>query len=213
MKPILVTLFITFSFSVLSQDYRRFEEEVATLIQSTKDQQGTSPIIFTGSSSIRLWDTKRHFPKKNIINHGFGGSETSDLVCYVKELVLSREPGQVFIYEGDNDLANGKSIDVVIADMKTLLRVLKRNLPQIPIHIISPKPSVSRWNLKDQYQELNEELKALCDKKDLVTFVDVWSPMLNKQGKVNKTLFIEDGLHLNENGYGIWRNTITPYLN
>ena len=36
--------------------------------------------------------------------------------------------------------------------------------------------------------------------------------MLLKNGKADPNLFVEDGLHMNENGYQIWKNLVKPYL-
>lgn len=62
-------------------------------------------IVFTGSSSVRLWrKLQEEFPNHQIINSGFGGSQASDLLYFIDELILSYNPKKVFIYEGDNDL-------------------------------------------------------------------------------------------------------------
>lgn len=195
------------------QDHKRFEEDVEKLTAALNETNYESPIVFAGSSSIRFWDTKKYFPDEKIINHGFGGSETSDLVCYVRELILAAKPSQIFIYEGDNDLNSGKSVDLVLADMKTLLRIIKRNMPDVPVHIISPKPSIARWNLRERYVSLNEELRAICKEREEVTFIDVWTPMLDEEGNLKEDLFIDDGLHMNDTGYDIWKAVIRPHLN
>lgn len=211
------TFLLAFSFFltyiVYCQDHRRFEEEVKELTEALNKKTYDAPVVFTGSSSIRFWDTEKYFPDGNIINHGFGGSETSDLVCYVRELILSVKPSQIFIYEGDNDLNSGKTVDLVLADMKTLLRIIKRNMPETPVHIISPKPSIARWELRERYISLNNELKALCQKKEQVTFIDVWTPMLDEEGNLKEGLFTDDGLHMNAMGYEIWSEVVRPYLN
>lgn len=199
--------------TVFGQDHKRFEEDVKKLSEALEENNYESPIVFAGSSSIRFWDTEKHFPNENIINHGFGGSETSDLVCYVRELILKPKPSRIFIYEGDNDLNSGKTVDLVLADMKTLLRIIKRNMPETPVHIISPKPSIARWELRERYVSLNEQLMALCQEREQVTYIDVWTPMLDDEGNLKEDLFIEDGLHMNEAGYEIWTDVVRPHLN
>ena len=37
--------------------------------------------------------------------------------------------------------------------------------------------------------------------------------MLYADGSLNKTVFIEDGLHMNMQGYDIWVQTIEPLMN
>jgi len=36
--------------------------------------------------------------------------------------------------------------------------------------------------------------------------------MLNEQGEPNPLLYGNDGLHLNDAGYELWRQAIAPYL-
>jgi lysophospholipase L1-like esterase len=43
-------------------------------------------------------------------------------------------------------------------------------------------------------------------------FVDVYYLMLTKDGKMRPELFLDDNLHMNENGYMIWKDAITPFL-
>ena len=196
-----------------AQDPSRFAEEVQKLLEETKTKKESKPVIFAGSSSFKLWDDlEATFPDQNIVNHGFGGSQTSDLIMYSPLLITNYKPSKVFIYEGDNDLAEGKSVDIVVADIKTLLRVIKKRLPDISIFIVSPKPSISRWNLKEEYAELNSKLANLCDYRENITFVNVWDKMLLENGKLNKKIFVEDGLHMNKLGYDIWTQVIAEHL-
>jgi lysophospholipase L1-like esterase len=77
--------------------------------------------------------------------------------------------------------------------------------------LISAKPSITRWALKRKYRRLNRKFKRLSRKEELLQFVDVWNPMLEKN-KLNKDLFIDDGLHMNPKGYAIWYTAIKPFL-
>ena len=45
-----------------------------------------------------------------------------------------------------------------------------------------------------------------------VGYVDVFSRMLDADGKANRTLFLQDMLHMNQEGYKIWQDAIRPYL-
>jgi lysophospholipase L1-like esterase len=45
-----------------------------------------------------------------------------------------------------------------------------------------------------------------------VKYVDVWTPMLDANGEVQKDIFISDGLHMNKKGYDIWGQVFKPYI-
>jgi lysophospholipase L1-like esterase len=51
----------------------------------------------------------------------------------------------------------------------------------------------------------------LKDKKN-AAFIDVFHSMLDKEGNPDKSIFLEDGLHMNAKGYVIWQKIIQPYL-
>ena len=196
------------------KDPARFKEEVTVLTADDKSINKTNLILFTGSSSIRVWkDLQTCFPKKNVLNRGFGGSEMSDLVYYFDQLILPYQPKQIFIYEGDNDTNSGKSPEQILADADRILsRIRSEVSPTVEILFIAAKPSVARSSLKEQYLKFNSELKAWTEKQKNVKFIDVWTPMMDKTGNVQSDLFVDDNLHMNEKGYAIWKKVIASYI-
>src|SRR4051794_5572805 len=50
------------------------------------------PILFVGSSSIRMWKVEESFPDLPVMNRGFGGSEISDSVYYANRIVIPYKP-------------------------------------------------------------------------------------------------------------------------
>ena len=170
-------------------------------------------VLFTGSSSIAMWeDIEEYFPAHKVINRGFGGSEFSDLLYYADRVIYPYQPSQIFIYEGDNDIASGKSVESILKEAKQLREEIKKELPDTKVIFISPKPSLSRWELKETYEEFNRKLEEYTNETESTEFADVWSPMLDQNGKVLPDLFIEDGLHMNSKGYDIWQQVLAPYM-
>jgi lysophospholipase L1-like esterase len=214
LRSVLLTVIFSFSILIHAQDPRRFQKEVDTIEQKNhKKINSHDLIVFTGSSSIRRWQNiQDYFPGKNIINTGFGGSQMSDLLYYSDSVIIKYKPVQVFIYEGDNDIAAGKKADDVIwAAMELFGKIIKK-IPDIQIVIISVKPSVLRWNLKDEYLKLNIQYKLLSLSNNKIKFVDVWTPLLNKEGSPKKEIFISDSLHINKLGYDIWAREIKKFI-
>jgi lysophospholipase L1-like esterase len=199
---------------VLAQDPTRFEKEVTTLIASDTAVSKKNLILFTGSSSIRFWgNIKAYYPEYNVVNRGFGGSQMSDLIYYFDKLVTPYEAKKIFIYEGDNDLGSGKTPQQIIADADSVLKLIRSKVSKkVPVYFITPKPSIARWHLKDQYIAYNQQLKEWASRQKKVTYVDVWTPLLDSNGQPQKDVFIEDGLHLNKKGYEIWSAAIKPYV-
>ncbi|MEL6304847.1 MAG: GDSL-type esterase/lipase family protein [Bacteroidota bacterium] len=203
-----------FLWNALTYGQNSFQEEVVE-IQKRLDtvEKGTKPrVVFTGSSSIRLWDDiVTRFPEVQVLNTGFGGSHCSDLLYFIQELVLDYEPDRVFIYEGDNDIFAKKRPKKVIETFTSVLDILEKERPDLDIVLISAKPSIARWHYRGRYKRLNKRLKKLVEERPKVSYVDVWDVMLNGK-KLNRTLFIEDGLHMNSAGYDIWYGVLKPLV-
>lgn len=220
MKHLLLIYFLLLSlgFSIHAQEAEAehpFSKEVKILGSSLDSVYDPSQkaIVFTGSSSVRLWKTlEETFPEQQIINTGFGGSQSEDLLYFLDDLVLRFTPAQVFIYEGDNDLANGKKPREVIDTQVQIIERIRADFPEIPIVLIGVKPSISRWKLRGKYKRLNNRLAKLARTYEKLAFADVWTPMLLKGRKLDPTLFIEDGLHMNSKGYAIWTAVLDPLV-
>jgi lysophospholipase L1-like esterase len=77
---------------------------------------------------------------------------------------------------------------------------------------IAIKPSVARWHLADEIRDANARIAAECQRHSQFTFLDVWPIMLGEDGKPRVDIFLKDGLHMNESGYKLWSDLLTPHL-
>lgn len=213
MKP-LFYLFFLFSTIVIGQKNSAFKNEVLAL-QSKYDtiwDMNKETIVFTGSSSIRMWkDLESMFPHHQIVNTGFGGSQASDLLQYGQELILRFNPKKVFIYEGDNDIVSGKKPREIISTTKQIITNIKDSGNGVEIILIAAKPSISRWDHKRKYQRLNRQFQKLAKRDPAVEYADVWSAMLDGK-QVKQDIFIADNLHMNQKGYMLWFSVIKPFM-
>ncbi|NOZ47536.1 MAG: G-D-S-L family lipolytic protein [Chlorobi bacterium] len=220
MKKIVLSLLLTISFTnffiytINAQSPLRFKEEVAQIVATNHHcSANDSVILFTGSSSIRKWtNIQDYFPQFKIINTGFGGSEMSDLLYFVDELIFNYSPYKIFIYEGDNDIASGKKPQSIIETTDSLVQKIITKYPAIQIYIISAKPSILRWNLKNNYIKLNQLYSNYCNNNAQVEFINIWDIMLDENREVKKDIFLEDELHMNSKGYELWAKEIKMVL-
>ena len=214
MKRILYT-FLLFGFFSIAQQPVGFTGEVDAISKKYDTLWDTTKqsIIFTGSSSIRMWKTLNElFPKEQILNTGFGGSQAIDLLYHLEPLVLKYNPKKVFIYEGDNDLWAKKKPKEIIATTWEIINKIHTVHHNASIVLIGTKPSISRWKLRGRYKRLNKKLEKVSKSNPKLTYVDVWYPMLNHK-KLKKDIFISDGLHMNQKGYDIWYETMKELVN
>ncbi|MFN5253081.1 MAG: G-D-S-L family lipolytic protein, partial [Chitinophagaceae bacterium] len=89
-----------------------FQPEIDAFAKADKiNMPDEGKILFAGSSSFRLWkDINNYFPGKPILNRGFGGATLLDLIHYSKETIIQYKPKQIFIYCGENDIADNDTV-------------------------------------------------------------------------------------------------------
>ena len=208
-------LMMLVTFAVCSQNPDRFKDEVLG-IQKKYDSvwdASKKTIVFTGSSSIRIWDDlNQRFPGHQIVNSGFGSSQATDLLAYTDELILGFNPYKVFIYEGDNDIGYDKRPKEIVATTKMIIERIRSMNKEVIIVLISAKPSIARWHLKRKYKSLNRKFKKMGKRDDNIQYANIWEPMLHGN-KLNESIFNEDGLHMNSKGYDIWYSVLDPFIN
>ena len=121
-------------------------------------------------------------------------------------------PSKIVFYAGDNDISKKKSPEVVLADFKTFAKKTKRILPNTKIVFVAIKPSLSRWKLVGKMRKANQLIADFANENPNVVFADIDTPMIGKDKRPMKELFVEDGLHLSDKGYEIWTSVVSPLL-
>jgi lysophospholipase L1-like esterase len=171
-------------------------------------------ILFVGSSSIRLWDgLEDDFAvRKVVLKRGFGGSKLSDCVQNLGRPVVRYKPSVVMVYAGDNDLAAGSRPDEVLRRFVAFVDGVHRALPATRIDYISIKPSPLRAALLPEIRATNALIRDYIAGEAGVTYVDVFTPMIDADGQPRAELFAADRLHLNRDGYALWKSVIGPYV-
>lgn len=194
-------------------DPARFAAEIRAF--EAWDRQNSFPrdaVLFVGSSSIRLWPMAESFPELPVINRGFGGSHISDVNHFAERIVVKYRPRLVVFYAGDNDIADDKSPQQVFDDFQAFVRLVHERLPAAHIIYLPIKPSPARWQKWPQMQAANALVAELVSSDDRLDYVDTATPMLGPDRQPRKELFLDDGLHMNAEGYRLWTGVLAPVL-
>ncbi|MCL6523061.1 MAG: G-D-S-L family lipolytic protein [Thermoflavifilum sp.] len=193
-----------------------FENEIRQF--QHQDSLQTPPehaILFIGSSSFRMWKTlPKDFPEFTIINRGFGGSTLPDIIHYAHQIIFPYQPKQIIVYGGDNDAASSSTItvDSIYNRFVRLFYLVREKLPNTKISFVSIKPSPRRQHLMPLMDAANWKIQQFLAHQPRADFIDVYHLMLDEKGLPRKDLFLDDGLHMNRQGYVIWINAIKPHL-
>ena len=193
--------------------FARWEKSIAAI---EKRLQANPPapggVFFAGSSSIVLWDLKKWFPGKDYVNVGFGGSVIRDSTHFAPRILIPHKPGTIVFYAGDNDIAQNRSPEEVLADFKSFVAAVRADNPPCRVLYIPVKPSLARWKLFDTQSKANGLIRDFCSKEDHLGYIDIVPHMLQTDGTPNPELFVKDGLHLSEKGYEIWTAEVRKAL-
>jgi lysophospholipase L1-like esterase len=171
-------------------------------------------ILFVGSSSFRLWTTlATDMAPMPIINRGFGGAKTPDVLAVFDRIVPACRPSIILYYCGDNDLGIDNTDTVtVVQNFIAFDQRVKAHWPDTRVYYVAIKASVQRWKNWPAMKRANDEIRAYCERTPGRGFFDVAQPMIGADGTPDPSLFEADGLHVNAAGYAKWTAVIRPRL-
>ena len=187
----------------------RYQTENRTLKDTSCD------VLFLGSSSINLWDNiYRDMAPLKIPRRSYGGAALRDMLYNYDVIARGYHPRSIVVYV-ENDLA-GTPEDLTVGETFDFFRLLtnrlQRDYPDIPIFILSYKPSLARKEMIPKHEIINTLLKEYASKTDGLTYVDVASCLYGANGELRKDIFKPDGLHMNQNGYDLWTAILKPKI-
>lgn len=169
-------------------------------------------VVFTGSSSVRMWETlAADMAPAPVINRGFGGSRTREVLAVADRVVFPYRPSVIVYYCGDNDLGTSNTDSRAAANgFIEFAELVRERLPGTRVVYMSIKPSLARWSNWGAMARANAMVRAYCDDRDHAEYVDLASCLLGPDGSPAPRLFVEDGLHLSELGYAKWAEILQP---
>lgn len=187
-------------------------------------------VLFIGSSTIDYWRDRlaTDFPSFQTIDLGVSATTyryiTANADSYAQHYPFIKN---IVVYAGDNDIAIPFKTPASVAyDFSEAMIKLHSVLPGAQIFVFSIKPCPAiliRASTKTVYQTnalimrnivtLNNYSENQGGKRYL-TFVDIFSKMLTQAGLPDSSLFCMPlGIHLNNRGYKVWAQALTPLLN
>ncbi|MEE8807791.1 MAG: GDSL-type esterase/lipase family protein [Lactimicrobium sp.] len=195
-----------------------WDQDVAEIQKSHPVKDHQHGIIFYGASNFRLWtQMEDDLSAYHVQNHGFGGCTDHDLVHYADKLLYPYHPDIIFFQTGSNDYVSLKGTDQekVNACMdykKKMFEDVHTKLPNTKLVIMSGLLLPGRSQYRKMTQDINRQLKELCENTEYLTFVDA-EKMTWDGHSYHKKLFRKDGIHLNHTGELLWmKDYIQPQI-
>lgn len=135
-----------------------------------------------------------------------------EALYYSHRVLLPYKPKAVVLYEGDNDIAQGISAQMVADTFCEFVQNLHKHLPETRVYFISIKPSIARFAVWNEMKEANRLIEQECLKSEFLTYIDVACAMLDEQGNPKPELYLQDKLHITRDAYKIWTSILKPIL-
>ena len=193
-------------------EVKAWESEIQKFEQL--DKSGTYPeesLVFAGSSSIRLWSTlKEDMAPYPVIQRGYGGAKLSDFAVYA-DRIFDPHPCRAILIFIANDISGSesdKSPDEVLALYKNVIKTIRKKHSDTPVFWIAITPTSSRWKVWPEIQKANNLIKNYCESNEGLYFIKTDFAFLGEDGKPINEYFRDDLLHLNADGYAVWRKVI-----
>ena len=196
-----------------------FQFRVATMYdtpfyQDKKSHFETLPkseaeIIFLGDSLTDLCEWSEFFRNNRIINRGICGDTTDGILNRINNIIDSK-PKKLFLMIGINDLNQGVSVENIVENYTLILEAFKNQIPVTKVFIQSLLPVNnqlrSNGEVNKKIIDLNAKLKELAQTLSF-QYIDLFTAFLDKDNQLDAQ-YTSDGVHLNGQGYLIWKEII-----
>lgn len=171
-------------------------------------------IIFLGDSITDECEWAELLENPNIKNRGISG-DTIDLMVKRLDDILESKPKQIFLMVGINDFfQNYKSSQEIAEGYKNLLTEIRNKSPKTQVIIQSVLPvNKTKYKIKvdnNNIVKLNFYLKELAQDFSW-QYIDLFSHLSDSKNQLDSRYTL-DGLHLNSQGYLVWKQVIEKYI-
>jgi len=201
-----------------SEDMAAWNKAMKAYYYHKKENFETLPdtkneIIFLGNSITDGCEWSELFQNPNVKNRGIGGDDTDGILERLDEVTKS-QPSKIFIMIGTNDLAAGKTVEYIIENYKKIISNIQKASPKTKIFIQSELPTdekIHTTRKNSDLKKINAGIKLIADNNNLMYF-DLFKLFVDDRGMMNPKYSI-DGLHINGEGYLMWKKVIEKYVN
>ena len=186
------------------------------------------PLIFLGDSITMMWRSQsgyeggtpvweKYYKPLNSGNFGISGDETQNILWRITEGgdLDGISPKVLVLLIGVNNLlgVHGAATPEQVAEgITAIVNYLKVKLPTTKILLLAVFPCWEQPTnpAREKVRQTNELILPLEDREQ-VYYLDMGQQFLEPDGTIKQEK-LRDFLHLSEIGYGIWAETMQPYL-
>lgn len=155
-------------------------------------------VVLLGDSITAQGDWAAVLPDLPIVNHGYSGYTTEQLVPVAAE-VASGGPRAVFVLTGTNDIRDGRNVEWSASWLESLLDELVGSPVDTTVVVQTVLP---RGDAVDEVRAINEAIVSVAESRG-VDVVDLYAAFDDGSGAL-RAAETTDGVHLSPAGYARW---------
>jgi len=191
-----------------------------------KTKQGRINVYFQGDSITRRWGAtdypkllahwRKSFHGWNAANFAWGGDTTQNILWRMQNGELEgTSPKVIVLQAGTNNLpwngpANPAKVEEVVQGIRSIVNEFQVHVPDATIVLTALFPRTQNRSLEPTIKQINQRIETLADGKQ-IRFVNINDQLSDASGRLRPDVS-SDGLHLEEPGYEIWAQALTPIL-
>ena len=168
-------------------------------------------IIFIGDSIVEYFPLHELLQSpKTLVNRGIRGYKTDLLLENLDAHLFGQALDKVFLLIGTNDIGKEMPQAETLGNLEAVVQEISRDYPLAQIQLLSVLPVNEQEQYKgtvyirtnEKIQALNRAYQELAQAYYQVSYVDVYSSLLDEVGQLAEA-YTTDGLHLSVAGYRI----------
>lgn len=200
-------------------NYRQWQDILKQEAKAAAEKPQEKLTILAGDS-LTLWFPPDLLPEdRNWLNQGISG-ETSQGLLKRLDFFDKTKPEIILVMIGINDLIRGVGDQEILENQQQIISYLRKKHPKSQIFLQSILPhgaEEATWEGRDKLlaipnsriRKLNQELEKIAGQQN-VDYLNLYPLFSKKQGNLRRE-FSTDGLHLNPQGYTVWRTALQIY--
>lgn len=209
-----------------------FRQEATSTIASTyiektnqfnKLNVNSDSIVFVGDSITDMGEWSEIFNNPNVKNRGIGGDNITGVLSRIGD-IAKQNPKSIFLMIGTNNLNGNPDIISLVNDYDKIITTIRETSPNTKIYVQSVLPINSTgWatdpneglnNRKQSNKDIqlfNQKIRSLCTNQNM-EYINLYDKFTDDNGNLNM-VYSDEGLHLNGEGYMLWKQSVEKFIN
>jgi lysophospholipase L1-like esterase len=172
-------------------------------------------IVFLGDSQIEQceWRELTGITDVPVLNRGITGDQVEGVRARLPE-IKRHQPSKIFLCVGINNLLLDQNYSEIDLKYRDLVRELRSDNRSLQLYIISVLPVNNQLKSigidNTEIIEVNNRLQQIA-RNFAVPYIDLAAQLTDASGNLAQR-YTSDGIHLNAEGYMVWKKLIDPFL-